>query len=162
MGVSRPDQAMLLMLPITKVPPNFPLHSLLLSCSGINWKDISMAAVEIGRNFYEDTNMMLLFRNRRQGNISLARTGPKTPLRSNALFFRPTVESRSLRFVAQLAENSHKFVGKLLYILPGLAMQVTVTSSPSCCSACSGGRGVRDSHPVPKPFKFHRNHIMKT
>ena len=65
----------------------------------------------------------------RQGKISLARTGQETPLSSSALFFRSMVEPSSLSLTAQLAENSHKIVGKLPYFPPGTHTQVTATSS---------------------------------
>ena len=87
----------------------------------------------------------------RQGKISLASTDTETTLSSSVLFFRPMVELSSLSLTAQLAENSHKIVGKLPYFLPGLHLQVPVTSPPGCCSACSAGRGLCDSHPIPKP-----------
>lgn len=51
------------------------------------------------------------------------------PLSSSALLCRPTVEPSSLSLMAQLAENSQKIVAKLLYFLPWLHRQVTVTSS---------------------------------
>lgn len=94
--------------------------------------------------------MILLFPNMRQGKISSARTGPETSLSSSECFFRPMVEPSSLSPIARLAENSHKTVGKLPYFLAGQCAQVTVTCSLGCCSACSGGRGPRDSHPVPR------------